>query len=104
MREADVASTPVTVDEYGLPTHPPCPFCDGRDTELVSPFGSVLSVAAFWCRGCHTAFELVKWTQAARPPGHSATPTEKQATRPPSDPEGETGRQGGGGQTDVPDH
>ncbi|HKJ91897.1 MAG TPA: hypothetical protein VJ957_01960 [Longimicrobiales bacterium] len=56
-----------TLDEYGLPVHPPCPFCDGRDTELVSPFGSVLSVAAFWCRRCRSAFEALKWREG---PGH----------------------------------
>jgi hypothetical protein len=74
-----MASDPTTTDEYGLPTHPPCPFCDGHDTELVSPFGSVLSVAAFWCKSCHSAFELLKW-RAVGPSSHGG-------------PGGETGQQ-----------
>lgn len=45
-----------------LPSTPPCPFCGGTETELVSPFGSALSLATYWCRGCRTAFELVKWS------------------------------------------
>ncbi len=49
-----------------LPERPACPFCDGRDTELISPFGSVLSVAGYWCRDCHTGFEYVKWGDARR--------------------------------------
>lgn len=44
-----------------LPEAAPCPFCDGTDTELVSPFGGQLSVAQYWCRRCRTAFEFIKW-------------------------------------------
>lgn len=49
---------------YDLPTHPPCPFCEGRETELHSPFGTALSVATYWCGSCRTAFEWVKWKGA----------------------------------------
>lgn len=52
-------------DEYGLPERVPCPFCDGVETELHSPFGTALSVATYWCRSCHTAFEWVKWNEVA---------------------------------------
>ena len=48
--------------QYGLPEIVPCPFCDRLNTELHSPFGPQLSVATYWCRDCHTAFEFVKWT------------------------------------------
>ena len=44
-----------------LPTHPPCPFCGDRDTELFNPFGSQLSVATYWCRACRSPFEFFKW-------------------------------------------
>lgn len=44
-----------------LPEHPACAFCDGHETELVSPFGGQLSVAQYWCRRCRTGFEYVKW-------------------------------------------
>lgn len=50
-------------DAYGLPRSPACPFCEGRETELHSAFGSVLSVATFWCRTCRTAFESIKWEE-----------------------------------------
>jgi hypothetical protein len=39
-----------------------CPFCDGSDTKLFSPFGSQLSVSTYWCNHCHTAFERMKRT------------------------------------------
>lgn len=47
-----------------LPESAPCPFCDGRDTHLVNPFGGQLSVAQYWCRSCRTAFEFIKWDDA----------------------------------------
>jgi hypothetical protein len=56
--------------ELGLPEAPACPFCDGRETELHSPFGTALSVATYWCRGCRTAFEWIKWD----PPPASESP------------------------------
>ena len=47
--------------DYGLPEHPACQFCEGRETELHSPFGPQLSVSTYWCRRCRTAFEWLKW-------------------------------------------
>lgn len=47
--------------ELGYPEAIACPFCGGMETELHSPFGSALSVATYWCRRCHTAFEWIKW-------------------------------------------
>lgn len=44
-----------------LPDSAICPFCDGTDTELISPFGGQLSVAQYWCRRCRTGFEFLKW-------------------------------------------
>jgi len=43
------------------PASPPCPFCDGRDTRVLSPFGGQLSVAQCWCDRCRTGFEYLKW-------------------------------------------
>lgn len=40
-----------------------CPFCDGTDTKLFSPFGSQLSVSTYWCNRCHSAFEKLKWVR-----------------------------------------
>lgn len=45
-----------------LPGAPACPFCDGRDTELMNAFGSHASVATYWCRTCRSPFERMKWT------------------------------------------
>ena len=55
---------------FGLPGHPPCPFCTSIDTELHSPFGPQLSVATYWCSACRTPFELLKW----RAGGGTSTP------------------------------
>lgn len=38
-----------------------CPFCDGRDTEVSSAFGSHASVSMWWCRACRSPFEVFKW-------------------------------------------
>lgn len=46
---------------FGLPPHPPCPFCDATHTELHSPFGPQLSVASYWCNDCRAPFEVLKW-------------------------------------------
>jgi hypothetical protein len=53
--------TNLRAEDYGLPASPACAFCGDTETELHSPFGSALSVATYWCRKCHTAFEWVKW-------------------------------------------
>lgn len=51
---------PFDARELGLPEQVACPFCGRADTELHAPFGSVLSVATYWCRRCRTAFEWIK--------------------------------------------
>lgn len=48
-----------------LPRRPPCPFCGGRDTELVNAFGSHASLSTYWCRGCRSPFEILRWRGAA---------------------------------------
>jgi hypothetical protein len=50
---------------------PPCPFCDGLDTRMLSAFGGQLSVAQCWCNGCRTGFEYLKWEER---PGERAEP------------------------------
>jgi hypothetical protein len=49
--------------DMGMPKSVTCPFCEGTDTELHSPFGGQASVATYWCRRCHTAFDWIKWGQ-----------------------------------------
>ncbi|NIR46726.1 MAG: hypothetical protein GWN99_20180 [Gemmatimonadetes bacterium] len=53
---------------YSLPRSVECPFCGGKDTQLETPFGSVLSVAQYYCRKCKTVFEWIK-RDAERPRG-----------------------------------
>lgn len=62
-----------------LPDAVPCPFCDGRDTRLLSPFGAQLSVAQYWCRHCHTGFEYLKWEASRAASGPAAERTERPA-------------------------
>jgi hypothetical protein len=58
-REAGPDSESGTVGR--LPEAPPCPFCDGGETEIMNPFGSHASVATYWCRTCRSPFEMLKW-------------------------------------------
>jgi hypothetical protein len=51
---------PSSAPDRRLPDSPPCPFCHGTETELISPFGGQLSVAQYWCRRCRTGFDYVK--------------------------------------------
>lgn len=46
-----------------LPEAPECPFCGGRETELLNAFGSHASVSTYWCRTCGSPFEVVKWRE-----------------------------------------
>ena len=47
-----------------LPSSPPCPFCNGRETEIMNAFGSQLSVSTYWCLDCRSPFEFMKWRSA----------------------------------------
>lgn len=51
--------------EKGEPGTPPehalCPFCEGDDTRLLTPFGGQLTVAQYWCNRCRTGFDYIKW-------------------------------------------
>jgi ring-1,2-phenylacetyl-CoA epoxidase subunit PaaD len=39
---------------------PPCPYCDSRDTEVRSEFGSTACKSVCWCRNCGQPFEEFK--------------------------------------------
>ena len=39
---------------------PPCPYCDSRDTEIRSEFGSTACKSVCWCRTCRQPFEEFK--------------------------------------------
>jgi hypothetical protein len=53
--------TPEAPRHGTIPEGVPCPFCDGTDTRLLTPFGGQLSVSQHWCRGCRTGFDYIKW-------------------------------------------
>lgn len=38
-----------------------CPFCESTDTERESAFGSEISKAQYYCNGCNTVFERIKF-------------------------------------------
>jgi len=42
-----------------------CAFCDSTETELFSLFGQLLLGSQYYCRSCHTVFEVVRWREAA---------------------------------------
>ena len=39
---------------------PPCPYCDSRETEIRSEFGSTACKSVCWCRSCRQPFEEFK--------------------------------------------
>ena len=43
---------------------PPCPFCGGDRTEVMSLFGSHASLATCWCADCRSPFEFLRWREA----------------------------------------
>lgn len=63
---SDPEATSRSLLPQGLPSSPPCPFCETAETEIFSAFGSQLSVATYWCRRCRSPFEFMKW---GREPG-----------------------------------
>jgi hypothetical protein len=38
-----------------------CPFCGSTDTQKQSDFGTSVMVRQFYCSGCRTVFEWIKW-------------------------------------------
>lgn len=41
-----------------------CPFCESTDTEQESAFGSEISKTQYYCHGCNTVFERIKYDGA----------------------------------------
>lgn len=54
-----VASTDL-VQLLRAPRTPQCPYCDSRDTEVRSEFGSTACKSICWCRSCGQPFEEFK--------------------------------------------
>lgn len=56
------------------PNAPPCPFCHGTHTEIVSLFGSHASLTTCWCADCRSPFEFLRWRDpsAEAPTGAAA--------------------------------
>lgn len=50
-----------TLESREMPESVTCPFCDAEDTEPFSAFGSSLSVSQYYCNGCRSVFEWMKW-------------------------------------------
>lgn len=37
-----------------------CPFCKSEQTQCIALFGPKLLTSQYYCRACHTAFEVVR--------------------------------------------
>lgn len=37
-----------------------CPWCDSTDTERLGDAGSLLMTSSWYCRSCHSAFEVIR--------------------------------------------
>jgi transposase-like protein len=61
---------------------PRCPFCGSDETELMSLFGSSALTSQYYCRGCRSAFEQVKW---GTPPPPAVRPRKAGAVPPARD-------------------
>lgn len=48
-------------DDGGNPATAECPFCGSNDTEVESAFGSEVSKTQYYCKGCKTVFERIKF-------------------------------------------
>ncbi|MBK5459089.1 3-hydroxyacyl-CoA dehydrogenase family protein [Peribacillus sp. TH27] len=44
---------------------PTCPFCDGKNVELYSSFGTAQLVRQYYCQNCKTVFESIRWSGTA---------------------------------------
>lgn len=42
-------------------SRPTCPFCGSVDVELESAFGGEVSKTRYYCNGCRTVFERIKY-------------------------------------------
>lgn len=45
----------------GNPESAECPFCGSTETEVEAAFGSEVSKTQYYCRGCTTVFERIKF-------------------------------------------
>lgn len=50
-----------SADESADDTGPECPFCGSTDTEVEAAFGSEVSKTQYYCHGCATVFERIKF-------------------------------------------
>lgn len=68
-----------------------CPWCESTDTERLGDAGSLLMTASWYCRSCHSAFEVIRKRGADDDaPDDSTSPPAPRAdprTDPPTDQE-----------------
>ncbi len=46
-----------------------CPHCDSTDVKVEAAFGGSLMTRQYWCEGCRTVFEWVRWEPDDDPGG-----------------------------------
>lgn len=45
----------------------PCPFCQSTQTRKLADFSTSLMVKLYYCEGCKTTFEAIKWGDTSAP-------------------------------------
>lgn len=67
-----VATDPVATDPVApdldeplasgtLPQAVACPFCESADTSQFAVFGGQASTSQYYCNGCRTVFDFLRW-------------------------------------------
>ncbi len=54
-----------------------CPFCKSTETEMIALFGQQMMTSQYYCRGCHSVFEAVKWNEPDKTDGDTERPKRK---------------------------
>lgn len=58
---------PASDDPGGSPVL--CPHCGSTDVKVEAAFGGSLMTRQYWCEGCRTVFEWVRWEPDDDPGG-----------------------------------
>lgn len=70
MMTDETTSTDTTADgDSATDAGHECPFCGSTDTERESAFGSEISKEQYYCNGCRTVFERIKYDGKAADTG-----------------------------------
>lgn len=60
-RPVDTVDLDEPLSSETLPDAVACPFCESTDTGQFAVFGGQASTSQYYCNGCRTVFEFLKW-------------------------------------------